>query len=182
MRVVTDLTFAADSRVRIHTFAEGLLSRLAHDLEIEAVVTGTARRDDGDGGTAILHVPLGKMKVVGVLKSGRVDTSVLSESDRQDIVAKMLADVFHARAADEVRIDATLEGKSAALRLSVPSGKVVELRVTVEPIEQGGTLRVTGTTSLRLGALGSNAIKGPMGAFRVKDEIAVHWDLVLQPA
>src|SRR5437667_12856762 len=69
------------SRVAVYTFAEGLFSALAHDLEIVAGdVSGEA-----DGEKAEVRVGVAALKVSGVMKRGRLDRDVLSESDRAAI-------------------------------------------------------------------------------------------------
>jgi hypothetical protein len=178
----------ARSRVRVHTFAEGLLARLAHDLELVCTkLSGTASRaapTDGATatGTASLEAPLGGMEVTGVIKDGRLDERALSASDRRDILAKMHADVFHASPSGVLRLDATLEGSAAKVRLLAPNGKSVEATTQAELRPDGEGLRATGTFDLSLAKLGSDVVKGPMGAFRVKDRVAISFDVVFAPA
>jgi hypothetical protein len=97
---VTELVLdAARSRIRLHTFAEGLFARLAHDLElICGELSGTAVRNENGSGTATIEVPLRGMSVGGVLgKDGRVDDRGLSPTESRECIAKMHHDVFHAR-------------------------------------------------------------------------------------
>jgi hypothetical protein len=178
----------ARSRVRVHTFAEGLLARLAHDLELVCTrLSGTAARAGASdaattAGTTSLEAPLGGLEVAGVMKDGRLDERALSASDRRDILAKMLADVFHASASGVLRVDATLEGGAAKIRLLAPNGKSVEVMTRPELRPDGEGLRATGTFDVSLAKLGSDVLKGPMGAFRVKDRVAISFDVVFAPA
>jgi hypothetical protein len=185
---VTELLLdAAASRVRIQTFAEGLLARLAHDLELGCSgLTGTAIRVGEDGtstGSARIEAPLRDLSVLGVLgKDGRVDERALTPSERREIVAKMYNDVFHARPDASVRIEATLEGGRARVRLVPPHGPAVETSIEPQLRTDGRFLRVSGTFDLALSSIGSDAIKGPMGAFRVKDRVRVVFDVAFAAA
>lgn len=175
------------SRVRIHTFAEGLLARLAHDLEIvcgDLAGSVTRSADGGEAaGTATLEAPLRGMSVGGVLgKDGRLDERALSPTERRDIVAKMQSDVFHAGAEGTVRVEAHLEGGAARLRVVPPNGKAVESVVRPDVRADGEAIRATGTFEVSLAAIGSDAVKGPLGAFRVKDRVRVSFDVVFVPA
>ena len=163
---------AAVSRVRIHTFAEGLFSKLAHDLELGC--GGLAGSIEDDRATILL--PIASIVVEGVLAKGRVDTATLAESDKRDILEKMRREVF---ASDDgvVRI----EGTRDVIRLIVPNGRSLSLpAATIDSSE--GRVAVVGSFEVSMAALGAKPVKGPMGAFRVKDRVLVHFDVVFQPA
>jgi len=185
---VTDLVLdATRSRVRLHTFAEGLLARLAHDLELACGdLSGTASRT-GDGGAstgaATIEAPLRGITVSGVLgKDGRVDERGLSAGEKSDAVKKMQHDVFHDGHGGVVRVEVHLDGASARIRVAPPNGKAVEAVVRPEVRAEGDAMRATGSFEVSLSALGSDAVKGPMNAFRVKDKVKVLFDVVFVPA
>ncbi|MBX3224441.1 MAG: hypothetical protein KF795_28250 [Labilithrix sp.] len=168
------------SRVRIRTFAEGLFARLAHDLELVCRdVSGSGERMSPEQGSARVEVPIGKIDVAGTLRDGQVDPKGLSASDREDCLGKMRKDVFHAGDGALVRVEATVEAGKARVRIIPPSGRTVERPVSVrlEPEGESGA-RVTGSFDLSLSALGSDPVKGPMNAFRVKDSVEVRFELV----
>lgn len=177
-----DLTLASDrSRLRLHTFAEGLFARLAHDLELTcAEVAGSAARD-GAKGSASLSVPLSGIGVAGVLKDGRVDASVLSASDQRDVLEKMRREVFHASGDAAVKVEAEHDGASARVRVIPPKGPEVTSTVRPEVRDEDGGVRVSGKVEVSLSAIGSDVVKGPMGAFRVKDRVEVLFDLLFVP-
>lgn len=175
----------AKSRVRLQTFAEGLLARLAHDLELSCgALTGTVTHDGASApkGDASLTAPVRAIAISGVLgKDGRVDERGLSPSEKADAAAKMQHDVFHASGDAVVKIEAHLDGPSARVRVVPPNGKSVEVIVRPDVRAEGDTLHATGTFELSLSALGSDVVKGPMGAFRVKDKVKVLFDVVFAP-
>lgn len=173
---MTDLVLdAAQSRLTVHTFAEGLMARLAHDLEL--VWTGLSGTL-GDG-TARLEAKLAGLGVRGVLgKDGRVDEGVLSASDRRSIVEKMQKEVFHVRGEATLHVEAT----EAAAKVRLPGGRELTIPLALRVADEGDARRVTGEVELSLTALGSDVVKGPMNAFRVKDGVVVKIDVVFRPA
>lgn len=179
MKLVLD---ALKSHVRIHTYAEGLLARLAHDLELECrCLSGHAERLAEDKATGAIEVPIASIEVTGTLKHGRVDPHGLSASDRDDVLDKMRREVFH-RSGGVVRVEATLDGGKAHVRVVTPNGRAVERSVGVRlDSSDGGAQRVSGSLEISLQAIGSDAVKGPMNAFRVKDRVDVVFDVVFRP-
>jgi hypothetical protein len=184
---VSDLVLdAKHARVRINTFAEGLLARLAHDLELvcgELSGSAAPSPNGATSGTARVEAPLRGISVGGVLgKDGRLHERALSANERRDIVAKMQSDVFHAGPDAVVRIEVQLEGAEARVRLVPPNGRAVETVVRTDVTAEGRALRAKGSFEVSLSAIGSDAVKGPMGAFRVKDRVRVSFDVVFAPA
>lgn len=181
---------AARSRLRIRTFAEGMFARLAHDLELTcgglsgAAERGVApARDPREAnGTAKLDVPIARIEVSGTVKDGRLDPRGLSASDREDVLAKMQRDVFHARDAGAVvRVEATLEGGEMRVKVLPPNGRALERSASVRLAPEGDGIRASGTLELSLAGLGSDVVKGPMNAFRVKDRVEVDFEVVFAP-
>lgn len=166
--------------MRIRTFAEGLFARLAHDLELVCRrVSGSAERVGVEQGSARVEVPIAAIDVAGTLRNGQVDPNGLSPSDRDDCLGKMRKDVFHAADDAVVRVEATVEAGKARVRIVPPQGRTVERPVPIRLQPEGdGGARVTGTFDMSLSALGSDPVKGPMNAFRVKDSVEVSFELV----
>lgn len=173
---------AGRSRLRIHTYAEGLFARLAHDLAIEhAALEGSATRSPTGVATADLDISLAGLTVLGVLHGERVDEHGVSSSDRRDILEKMRREVFHAGENAKVRVHAELNGGAARVVLTPPGGRPVTLTVHPSIRDEDGAVHVQGTADLSLAALGSDPVKGPMGAFKVKDRVEVRFDVVFVP-
>ena len=169
----------ASSKLAVRTRASGMLARLAHDLELVASdFTGHATLE-GDGFSAELVVPVASLSVVGTLHGERVDASALSPADRADIERKIREEVFpgtremrvHAKGTSRDRAEVTVEVASG--RLSLP----VALRVT----EDAARTRVAGRVELSMKRLGLREVKGPLGAFRVRDEVEVSFEFTLRP-
>jgi hypothetical protein len=160
----------ARSRLAIYTLAEGLFSALAHDLELVAGdVQGEATETSAE-----VRVAVASIRVTGVMKRGKLDTGVLSSKDRESIDRQVREDVLRGA---EVVARGTLDGGRATIEIVAPAGKArVSCDLAVTP--EGDGKRVRGQTEASLAALGAPPVKGPMGAFRLKDRVRVELDLV----
>lgn len=175
---------AGESRVVIHTFAEGLFAKLAHDLELVARVSGHATRSRDAEGTFELEVPVSSIEVVGARKGGVVDAGALSASDKGEILAKMREDVFRSGASADgaVRITGELAAGNARAKIEAPRGASTRVDAKAQAKVDGERADVTLSFGVSLAALGSAPVKGPMGAFRVKDTVQITAELVLRRA
>lgn len=169
----------AKSHLRVETRAKGMLAKLAHDLSIEgAAPTGTCRLDGGRF-TLDLELPVAALRVAGVRKGGRVETSVLSRSDLDDIHRKIRDEVLAGRSTIAVHAEgAVAEPPQGTFRVTgiVVKAARGEQRVSsdVTVVRDGERLVVTGMAQVSLEALKIPPVKAPLGAFRVDDTIDVH--------
>jgi hypothetical protein len=183
---MSELRFDAQaSKLTIETTATGMLAKLAHDLSIVARSLRATATVDGQRFSIEVDVPVGELEVDGVRKHGVVDRSTLSSSDKNEIQRKMRDEVLGggtivARAEGELPQGA-LEG-TASVALDVTAK--VERASRTESVRSKLTLRPSaervtaeGRFTVHLPALGIAPIKGPLGAFRVNDDI--HVDIAL---
>lgn len=173
------------SSLLVETRAKGMLAKLAHDLSIEVrepAVTLTV----ADGKAALeLGIDVAKLRVDGVRKGDSVDRGVLSGSDRADIEKKIQREVFTASHVS-VKLEATLAAGAldapetgtcsaeveASGRLEAGRGSTrVSTRVRLEVRADG--VVATARTKVSLPSLGISPPKGPLGAFRVDDDVEI---------
>jgi hypothetical protein len=180
MEPVTLIIDSANSKLSIRTRATGMLARLAHDIELAAAdIRGQAVRND-EGFSGELVVPVSGLRVVGQLHGDRLDPAGISNSDRLEIERKIREEVFlgtkeiHLRGRGTAwnRADVTVETTRG--KMSVP--------ISIRGSEADGRVRISGRTELSLAALGVREIKGPVGAFKVKDAVEVLFEIILRPA
>ncbi|WP_437817944.1 hypothetical protein [Sorangium sp. So ce1078] len=171
----------AASRLTIRTRAVGMLARLAHDLEITASELRGRARLDGDAWTAELEVRVASLCVAGVLRGDRLDPDALSAGDRRDIERRLQGEVLRGTEVVEVRASGVARDR-ADVRVQLASGSAA-LVARLSSRDRGeGLIGVTGGCQLSLAGLGVREVKGPLGAFKVRDEIEVLFDLTLRPA
>jgi len=175
----TLLVDAAASKITIRTGAEGLLARLAHDLELTGREVSGNVTVDGDAWTADLSVPVAALRVEGALRGAELDRGALSASDRAQIEQKMREDVFFggARLVTAAAHGTSRTGGEATIAIG-PRSQRAPVTLSVETTE-GGLTRATGRVTVSLAQLGVKPIKGPLGAFRVKDAVEIHFAISL---
>lgn len=168
----------ASSKLTIRTRAQGMLARLAHDLSILArSIEGQAQLLDKDGWSAALTVAP-SLFVEGVLKGDRVDTTVLSPADRQEIERRLLDEILRRK---EVHIDASGSARSSGRAKVTMAGGSANASTQLQIRERDdGALEAKGQAELSLEALGVPPIKGPLNAFKVADTVVVQFALVLR--
>ena len=178
---------ASASKVVVETQAKGMLAKLAHDLAIDAKDLSASASVEGESAKLELRAAVDKLAVDGVKKGGSIDRSTLSRSDRDDIERKIRA--------------AVLRGHEVVVAMDAPVGNLEAGRRTVEAtgrVEVGGRsarvssrceltatdARVTasGRVKISLASLGITAPKGPLGAFRVDDDVEVVYSLAFDIA
>jgi len=167
------LTFdPAASKIVIETFAEGLLSALAHDLRIEA--RDGEGKSDGDDAITVTF-PVRGLCLAESSKKGKGDYHPPSDGDRKDIEARIREQVFPGVAA--VTVHASKSGP--ALRVVGPHGEQSpRVRATVRA--EGDVVVAEGDCDLSLAALGTGKVHVPMGAIRLKDEVRVRFRAVFR--
>ena len=159
----------AGSTITLRTEAKGMLSRLAHDLEIDASSFESSVDVEGESWSAALTFPVAALRVTGAVKNGRVDTSVLSASDKSEIEKRIRTEL------PGREIQVRLEGQSrdrADVTVTAPRGEQ-KLSARLGNKQQDGDTVVFGDLRLSLKRLGVKEIKGPLNAFRVDDTVAV---------
>lgn len=160
-----DLTLdTTRSTLTLRTRAGGFFGALAHDLELTASFARGSAKRDGDAWQGEVVVDPSAIKVVGVLKKGHVDKSILSASDVREI-ERRIVDELGVR---EVVVRASGTADRPDVRVTAKRETAAKLKARANG-EQGFT--VTGTISIK--GLGLPEVKGPLGAFVIKDDVEV---------
>jgi hypothetical protein len=169
------------TRVVVHTYAEGMLARLAKDLALECgVASGTLVMDE-DSARAEIIFDADRFRVVGVLKGDAVDERALSEGDRTDISKKWLRAIGVTTKKREVTISATLDGeRNAKIDVRLPCGQVT-VNSRVDVTKDATMAEARGDLELSLSALGVEEVRGPLHAFRLADRVRVIFHAVFSP-
>lgn len=164
--------------VTVRTRATGLLARLAHDLELAAPCASVKLEREEGGWNTEAHFAVRDLRVVGAVHRGVVDRSVLSASDKEEIERKIRREVLRG---DEVVVQASGDGLAeACLQVKAPAGRQ-SLRTTLRAESADGRVHcVAGRCELSLVMLGVAEIKGPLGAFRVHDEVEVIFRMTVE--
>lgn len=90
---------------RVYTFKEGLLSKLAHDLELRVGRFSIVVAEDG--GAVEAEFEAGSLTVVGAVRGGRVEAGLLSAGDLRTIEQTIRDEVLATRRYPMVRFRST---------------------------------------------------------------------------
>jgi hypothetical protein len=166
------------STFTIRTRAEGMLSKLAHDLELVAQGATAEVEVEGERWKAALVFPVSEIDVVGTLRGDLVDRGALNRLERMEIKRRIRKEVLPA---PSVKVVAE-GGDHTEGRLTVicPRGEqeVPLQRLEVEA-RRDGELVVQGRAFVSLRQLGIKEVKGPLGAFKVSDTIELSFYAML---
>jgi hypothetical protein len=172
------------SSLSVWTEKEGLLSPVAHDLEILATGITVVATLEGGRFSVKLAVPVAGLRVRGAVKRGVV--SPLSAKDTAEVEKTMRGTVLDAAKTPEIvyaaegTVGADLD-VSGDLSLN---GKTLPLPVSVHVSAMAdGTRderRVEGVVRFKQTAFGVKPYSAMLGTLRVKDEVRVSWSLLLR--
>lgn len=149
----------------LRTRAGGLFSVVAHDLELSAKVARGEASKENDQWHGEVAIEPSSIRVVGVLKRGAVDRKVLSAAEVRDIEHRITNDIFGG-----VR-EIVVRGSGTA---SAPNLRVIgkrEVTPDVRLSENDHVFQARGSISIK--GLGLGEVKGPLGAFVIKDAVEV---------
>ena len=148
--------------IHVYTYKEGLLSRLAHDLQLSVDRYSISF----DSGRVTATLDPRSLRVEGAIHRGALDKQTLSESDERKIAATLQSDVLRCDTYPEIRFEGavthqgngrfvvrgqlSLTGRSAEVELPITLGhevrgdfEVVPSRWGIEPFRaMAGALKV----------------------------------------
>jgi hypothetical protein len=163
----------ARSTLEVRTYAEGALSRLAHDLSLR--VTGvTGAGEVGETAAADFRIPISSLRVHGLLHGDSVDTSAPTGLERTEIEKRIHRDVFSG--SEELHVHIEIAGGQARGSVRWEGGGGA-LAFPARVDEAAGIWRCAGRAMISLASLGVKPIYGPLRAFRVSDRIEVRWSI-----
>lgn len=151
----------------VYTFKEGLLSRVAHDLQLR--VGDFEVRREGDQVEAWFDTA--SITVDHAMRAGRPDEQALSDSDKRKIGKTLRGDVLKSRRHARVRFTGTATGEgpmSLTGELEVV-GRRRRVQLTAQPAAQGVELR----HRLHQPDYGVKPYVAMMGALKVKPHVEV---------
>lgn len=151
--------------VRIYTQATGALSFAAHDLALEIHPHDASE----SGGVYRLRFDMNDMIVLGVMRHGTLDTTVLSERDKADIAQRMVA-----ACGSSVEISAEPRDQTMSLKWMTPRATL-----SIPCVVRIGSDSAEGSCEVSLSALNIGPIRGPLGAFRVADRVRIEFRAAL---
>jgi polyisoprenoid-binding protein YceI len=162
---------ATSAECLVLTYKEGLLSAIAHDLEIRVT------RFDVDVGADPLTVEAtfdaSSLRVVGAVRDGAVQPGTLGESDKQKIEHNILADVLHPSEHPGIRFTSTAitpEGDGYRVEGTLTlHGRARPISFTARP--EGD--RLVAEVRLHQPDFGIKPYSAMLGALKIKSDVTV---------
>lgn len=163
-------------QIRVLTFKDGLLSKVAHDLSL------SLERFDvqSDGKRVQAAMQLESLTVEGVMRKGVLDPHGVSDADRQDIVANIQHKVLHTDDDPTASFSGEAAPVAGGYRVSgslTLAGKSRDLSFDVQ--EASGCWR--GELELQPSLWGIKPFKALMGAIKLQDRVVVRVELPITP-
>jgi hypothetical protein len=159
---------AKDARCRVFTFKEGLLSAVAHDLEIEVQRFSVTI----DGAQVRASFDASSLRVLHAVHDGVPRPGALSDRDRTKIEQTIRDEVLGARRHPEVRFEAEARGDALAGTLTL-LGRARPLRV---PLRTEGNKRIAEAT-LHQPDWGIAPYSAMLGTLKIKPDVRVRVEL-----
>lgn len=157
--------------VLVFTFKEGLLSAVAHDLEIR--VNRFSIWVDEETNAVRATFDAASLSVVTAMKDGAEAPRALSDSDRRKIEENIVDDVLHAKRFPEIRFASTSveeEGTGYRVRGQLTlHGKSREVAFVTRSDGEGQVLEVT----IHQPDFGIQPYSAMLGTLRIKPDVIV---------
>lgn len=170
---------AAASHLKVWSYKEGLLSRVAHDLCLEARELTADLSLDGDRFQVEVVVPVRSLKVLGQVKGGEVNP--LKAKDHTEIEGNMTGPkVLDAGRYPEVRYTGRGERRAGTCQVAgelTLHGQTHPLAFPIQLREEDDGLRVEGEVRFDQTRFGIKPFSAMFGALKVKDGLRVSWSL-----
>lgn len=158
--------------VRLFTFKEGVLSAIAHDLQLTVKRFRVELRDDQVKGFFMPE----SIVVDGAVKNGRIDERALSDKDKGKIRTAMASEVLRTSEFGKVSFEGTVAQEGLAL---VARGELelVGKRVAIEVPMRQKNGQVMGDIEIQPSRWGIKPYKALGGTLKLQDRVRVTFAL-----
>lgn len=162
------------AQVVVRTYAEGMLSPLAHDLKLQVTAFQVTVGRASDGALTVEgHFDAASLRVVAVMDGEREHASAPSKRDRKTIEKNLVKDVLNTRRHPEVvfqstRVEVGNEGGEVTGQLSL-MGRTRPVTVTVTRAGRD----YVGRARLHQPDFGIKPYSAMMGTLKVKPDVDV---------
>ncbi len=161
--------------IRVFTFKEGLLSTVAHDLQLRVGRFEITWNPQSLGVWARLEAS--SLEVIGAMRDGAEDPGALSASNKAEILGNIRKDVLHSDKYNSVVFESTGLSEGAMTGKLTLHGVTREIRLTLR--DEGGT-RV-GEARIDQRDFNIKPYSALLGALKVQPEVLVRVTLPWPP-
>jgi polyisoprenoid-binding protein YceI len=162
--------------VRVFTFKEGLLSRVAHDLRLQVEPRGVSVVRTGDEVRAELDPTA--LVVDGAIRGTQLEVEALSRRDRAKIVETIRDEVLSTRRYPKIRFTGTVTERGDHVLEVHGELELAGVRRPLSFIATRDAGRITARVTVRPSEFGIAPYKALAGAIRLQDRVVVELDLM----
>ncbi len=158
--------------IRVFTYKDGLLARLAHDLQL----TLGRFEIELEGEDVRARCWPESLRVDGAMKRGQLQARGLSDSDKQKIIENMRGEILYTARHPEITFTGTARRRGDAIAVAGQLelvGRAAAVELTLR--EQGG--RLLGEVELKPSRWGIKPYKALAGAIKLQDRLTIRVDL-----
>lgn len=168
----------SDGTVEVFTFKRGVLSRLAHDLCLRL------RRFEVEAGAGRVRARFSpdSLEVVGVVKDGHADPSVLSATQCAEIQQNIRVEILRSDRYPTIEFSGSydaVDGKPSAKTRVRGELELVGRKVTIEFPVTAAHGKLEGEVTLTPTRWGIPPFQALMGAIKLEDRVIVRFALPL---
>jgi len=163
------------NQVRVFTFAEGLLSRIAHDLRLHIEAEGVQIQRSGAEVSAELEPD--RFIVDGAINNGQLDRDALSPRDRNKIVGTVRGEILKTSQHPMIRFKGTVREQGEHVLELAGELELAGLRRPLAFVATREDGRIKARLTLRPTTWGIRPYKALAGAIRLQDRVVIELDL-----
>ncbi len=153
----------SNAECRVFTFKEGLLSAVAHDLELDVSRFSVEVSEDGTSISATFDAS--SLRVVDAMVDGQRSPGAVSAKDKQKIESNILDAVLHSKKHPQIRFESTSVSDASVVGKLELHGRSRELRLA----RDGDTV----TATIHQPDYGIEPFSAMFGALKIKPNVEV---------
>lgn len=163
------------NQVRVFTFAEGLLSRIAHDLRLHIEPEGVQIQRSGEQVSAAIDPD--RFIVDGAMKKSQLDRDALTPRDRNKIVDTIRGEILKTREHPMIRFEGKVLAQGEHVLEVDGELELAGVRAPLGFVATREAGRVKARVTLRPTVWGVRPYKALAGAIRLQDRVVVELDV-----
>ena len=153
----------SNAECRVFTFKEGLLSAVAHDLELEVTRFSVEVSEDGSSIRATFDAA--SLRVLDAMADGRPSPGTISAKDKRKIESNIVDTVLHAKRHPQIRFESTSVSDTSVVGKLELHGRSKELRLARE----GDTV----TATIHQPDFGIKPFSAMLGTLKIRPSVEV---------
>jgi len=168
---MSDKYSAANAKVRVFTFKEGLLAAVAHDLEIDVPVFNIDVEEESVRATFFAR----SLRVLHAMDGSTPKPNALSARDKTNIESNIAGDVLHSARYPEIRFEGIVKrSETSEAEASIEGTLSIAGRsrkVRIDARLEGGEWRAE--TTIHQPDFGIKPYSAMLGALKIKPDVRV---------